>query len=198
MSDPRPEKNGNGNKKNGRPPGAGGSNGGMRFGRGVFGWVLFIGLAVMLFMFLQNKSRNYTTIDLSQFWTELDNGKVKELTIEADEVYGQFKSNLVVANGEIQYFRATLVQNNGMDWIFVRDVLEKAKAGGTAVKAENNQNVLINIIVPLIPWLLIFGFIWFFVFRQLRHPVLAATSGSVALRPRLATGLPFSKHWWLR
>src|SRR5262245_23565024 len=111
MSDPRPEKNGN--KKNGRPPGgAGNGGGGMRFGRGVFGWVLFIGLAVMLFVFLQKGSRNYTTIDLSLFWNELNNGKIKEVTIEADEVYGEFKSKLAVPNGEVLFFRATLVQNN--------------------------------------------------------------------------------------
>jgi cell division protease FtsH len=164
MSDPRPDKNGN--KKNGRTPG---SNGGMRFGRGVFGWFLFIGLAVMLFMFLQTNSRNYSTIDLSQFWNELSNGKIKELTIEADEVKGEFKSKLAVANGEIQFFRAVLVQNNGMDWRFVESVLEKARQSQTSVKAENNQNFIINILLPFIPWLLIFGFIWFFVLRQLRN-----------------------------
>ena len=31
------------------------------------------------------------------------------------------------------------------------------------------QNWVYNILLPVIPWLLIFGFIWFFVFRQLRR-----------------------------
>ena len=33
---------------------------------------------------------------------------------------------------------------------------------------------LLNIVLPLIPWLLIFGFIWFFVFRQLRKSSVIA------------------------
>ena len=61
MSDQRSEKSGN-NRKNGRNSNA---NGGMRFGRGVFGWVLFIGLAVMLFMLLSNQSQNYREVDLN-------------------------------------------------------------------------------------------------------------------------------------
>jgi cell division protease FtsH len=35
------------------------------------------------------------------------------------------------------------------------------KRGNAQVSFRNNQNLLLNILVPLIPWLLIFGFIWF-------------------------------------
>jgi cell division protease FtsH len=41
--------------------------------------------------------------------------------------------------------------------------------GATKVEAKNQSNLLMNILLPLVPWLLIFGFIWFFVFRQLRN-----------------------------
>ena len=34
--------------------------------------------------------------------------------------------------------------------------------------SKNQSNLLMNILLPLVPWLLIFGFVWFFVFRQLR------------------------------
>ena len=43
------------------------------------------------------------------------------------------------------------------------------KRGDTKVEAKNQSNLLMNILLPLVPWLLIFGFIWFFVFRQLRN-----------------------------
>jgi ATP-dependent Zn protease len=36
------------------------------------------------------------------------------------------------------------------------------------VRVENNPNLFVNLVLPLVPWLLIFLFIWFFVFRQLR------------------------------
>ncbi len=41
--------------------------------------------------------------------------------------------------------------------------------GDTKVDAENSSNLVTTILLPLVPWLLIFGFIWFFLFRQLRN-----------------------------
>jgi preprotein translocase subunit YajC len=34
---------------------------------------------------------------------------------------------------------------------------------------ETSANLLVNVLLPLVPWFLIFAFIWFFVFRQLRR-----------------------------
>src|ERR1700733_6153151 len=165
MAEQRPEKP---QRKTQR--GSSGS-GGMRFGRGVFGWVLFIGLAVMLFMLVQKQSRNYTPINLDTFWTNLNNGKVKELTISGDEIQGQFSQKIPSPNSpDIEFFRTTLPTGTSSGWDFTRDILKAAgNHEGVAVKVENNQNILLQVILPLIPWLLIFGFIWFFVFRQLRN-----------------------------
>ena len=80
----RPKKNGS------RLPSPGG---GMRFGRGLFGWVLFIGLVVMLFMLLNQNRNRSTEIPLSNFFTALDGGKVQTLTIEGDEISGKLKGN---------------------------------------------------------------------------------------------------------
>ena len=41
------------------------------------------------------------------------------------------------------------------------------------VKVENSPNIIVNLLIPFVPWLLIFGFIWFFVFRQLRNSAAA-------------------------
>ncbi|HWP40660.1 MAG TPA: ATP-dependent zinc metalloprotease FtsH [Tepidisphaeraceae bacterium] len=162
----RPEKPA---RKNSRGPGA---NGGLRFGRGVFGWILFIGLAVMLFMLVSKQSRAYHPIDYSQFWTELDNGKIKELTIENDEIHGQFNTEVALPSGQkIELFRTTLPTGLSMDYEFLKDLVERGRKSNSnpAIKVENSQNFLLQFILPLIPWLLIFGFIWFFVFRQLRN-----------------------------
>jgi cell division protease FtsH len=141
----------------------------MRFGRGVFGWVLFIGLAVMLFMLVNKTNRAATAIPLDQFKTQLENGNVKELTIEGDEITGAFNQKVAWTNQtEIENFKTSLPTGTSMNWDFTKWVLDTAK-GKSAVKVANTQSVLLNIIVPLIPWLLIFGFIWFFVFRQLRN-----------------------------
>jgi cell division protease FtsH len=163
MSDQRPDRP---VRKNGRTSP---NNGGMRFGRGVFGWVLFIGLAVMLFMLVNKTNRAAATIPLDQFKTQLEQGNVKELTIEGDEITGVFNQEVMgTSNNEIENFKTSLPTGTSMNWDFTKWVLDTA-AKKTAVKVANTQNVLLNIIVPLIPWLLIFGFIWFFVFRQLRN-----------------------------
>src|SRR4051812_17827758 len=164
MADQRSEKSGNG-RKNGRNSN---STGGMRFGRGVFGWVLFIGLAVLLFMLVQKQNR-VPSIDLSLFWTQLDQGKISELTLESDEIRGKFYPAFKNPKGEdITDFRTTLPPNAIMDFRLIEHILDKAK-DHAVVKVENNTNIVLQVLLPLIPWLLIFGFIWFFVFRQLRN-----------------------------
>src|SRR5688572_5065564 len=88
MSEQRPERP---NRKAPRPgtPGANGG-GGLKFGRGVFGWLLFIGLAVMLFMLLNQQGQNYKEVTLNVLLDQLDRGKVEELTIDGTEVTGKF------------------------------------------------------------------------------------------------------------
>ena len=165
MSEQRPDRNPT--RKNGNRPQLP-NGGGMRFGRGVFGWVLFVGLAIMLFMLLNHNRRSYQTIDYSDFWTLLKQDKVKTVTIEADEISGQFTGPLVVGDKpeKIEYFKTQAIPT-AMDGNWLRDLMENR--GNAQVKAVNNTNLVLQVILPLIPWLLIFGFIWFFVFRQLRN-----------------------------
>ena len=111
------------------------------FGRGLFGWVLFIGLAIMLFMLLNSRPS-----------TGGRPGPVPR----------------PVANSYVR-----------------------------------------NILLPVIPWLLIFGFIWFFVFRQIRRSGVYADSktrpqstlyepGTPAPPPRPATDPEAQSLWvWL-
>ncbi|HYO09976.1 MAG TPA: ATP-dependent zinc metalloprotease FtsH [Tepidisphaeraceae bacterium] len=165
MSEQRPDRQ---PKKNGsnRPPVA---NGGMRFGRGLFGWVLFIALAVMLFMLLNKNQAQYAPVALSDFYSQLEQDHVATLTIEGDKVLGEFRVEQGVGpKGEkVGKFQTDLPTGTASSYDFVKDVL--AKRGSAKVTVENNQNLLLQFILPLIPWLLIFGFIWFFVFRQLRN-----------------------------
>src|ERR1700722_9042961 len=94
-------------RKNGRIPPNGG---GMRVGRGLFGWVLFIGLAIMLFMLLQQNKHNYQTIQMSEFENYLSSNEVKSITIDGDEVSGEFVKAMSVPsvpNQQVKEFRVT-------------------------------------------------------------------------------------------
>src|SRR5271155_513788 len=78
-------------RKNGRTPPNGG---GMRVGRGLFGWVLFIGLAIMLFLLLQSTRHDYTKIHFTAFETYLHENHVKNFTIDGDDVTGEMKPDV--------------------------------------------------------------------------------------------------------
>ena len=72
-----------------RPPGG---PGGMKFGRGVFGWVLFIGLAIMLFVLLKNQQGSTQEVSWSDFVAQHDAGNVKTVTIESDQLVGEYNT----------------------------------------------------------------------------------------------------------
>jgi len=165
MSDQRPERPASG-RKNGRPNPAGN---GMKFGRGLLGWVLFIALAVMLFVLLNQGNRNQPMIAYSEFESRLEADKVAKAEIEGDKLVGEFIGPGEVIDGNptaVTKFYTELPAGSVASGMYDR-ILDKRK--NAKVTFRNNQNLLLNILVPLIPWLLIFGFIWFFVFRQLRN-----------------------------
>ncbi len=164
MSEQRPERPAPG-KKNGRPNPAGN---GMKFGRGLFGWVLFIALAVMLFVLLNQGNRDQPRIAYSEFESRLEADKVAHVEIEGDKLIGEF-SNPESIDGNataVKQFVTELPAGAVASGMYER-ILDKGK--NAKIDFRNNQNLLLTILLPLIPWLLIFGFIWFFVFRQLRN-----------------------------
>ncbi|HEX8521641.1 MAG TPA: ATP-dependent zinc metalloprotease FtsH [Tepidisphaeraceae bacterium] len=166
MSEQRPERP---QRKNGRQNNP---NNGLRFGsqRGLFGWVLFIALAVLLFMLLNKSTNTHYSIPVSDFESRLVEDRVKKISVQNDDITGEFRNPETIpgAPNPVTRFKVTYPAgtfgNGGPQF---RWIMENRKTA--EVQAENNQNLLINILVPLIPWLLIFGFIWFFVFRQLRN-----------------------------
>jgi ATP-dependent Zn protease len=137
------------------------------FGRSIFGWVLFIGLAVMLFVLVQGKNRQTDSISASDFESLLSAGSFRSITIESDEVLGDLMKPTVLSGGAtVTTVRVSLPQGLGQSWPFYEHVMRNR--GPATVHVENGQNLLLQVLLPLVPWLLIFGFIWFFVFRQLR------------------------------
>src|SRR5882672_9896460 len=156
-------------RKNSRPNGngSGPNGGGIKFGRGLFGWVLFIGLAVMLFIILQSKSRGSVPVDISEVQTQLKAGNVAEVTLDGETLRGTFRRDIAVpgASAKVHNFRTDVPPTQNL-WEVCNWLLTQAEKTQTAVKVENSSGLLTTLIVPLIPWILVFGFIWFFVFRQ--------------------------------
>src|SRR5256885_9766773 len=133
MSEQRPDRS---NRKNGGSgggrPGAGGANGGgLRFGRGLFGWILFIALAVMLFMLLQKNQTQYAHITLSDFSKCLKADQVASVSIEADKLLGELREPQPIGEkGEkVGKFQTDLPANTSADFRLTEWILTNA---GTA------------------------------------------------------------------
>ena len=174
----------------------------MQFGKGLFGWVLFISLAVVLFMLLNKHETRYTPISLGEFTRHLDNDRVRFVDIGNDQLYGEFMSPQAAgdSNVPITEFRVPLPKDVTKDWQFTQWLLNNRRGAGLGVRSGGGADTFKEILVPLIPWVLIFGFIWFFVFRQMRKNAAAkADSPPDAVRvyvvnqpgePPLATAAP--------
>lgn len=169
MSD-LPERDPNSPKKPGKSPLP---KGGVPFGRGVFGWVLFIGVAILLFLWLNNNGGNLANIPYSQFIQELEKGNVKSVDVAADELRGEFTNKVadgVAGQPASTKFRTTTTLGLTSNYEFMEKLTTaSAKSGNVlVVKADAQNSVLVPLLVNFVPWVLIFCFIWFFVFRQLK------------------------------
>jgi len=155
-------------RKNGRS--ANNGNGPMRFSRGLFGWFLFGALCVALFVLLSNQGRSASQVDLGVVLNEIESGNVAKLVIsDSGELKGEFATPVTVGNGQqkVTHFRSTIPSGPAVTPIIERVLQHRDPK--LSLKAESDQNLLLNVLIPFIPWLLVFGFIYFFVFRQLRN-----------------------------
>src|SRR5258705_7257164 len=105
MSEPKGERPGrrNANRATG--------NGGMRFSRGLFGWFLFLALCAALFLLLNNRGGQYISLNFSDVLRQYDQGNVKLLQLESDQVKGEFRQavsypGLSPGNSAVTRFRA--------------------------------------------------------------------------------------------
>ena len=141
--------------------------------RSLLAWAVFLGLAVLLFLLLSQRSpaayqATGEQIPLSDFAARLEAKQVRSVAIARSELRGDFTSAQTLPGGRVlQQFRTALPEGMGENWAFVNWVLSN-RGSATVSVAETNDSVVMNILLPVIPWLLIFSFIWFGVFRQLR------------------------------
>jgi ATP-dependent Zn protease len=93
---------------------------------------------------------------------------VAVVTVETDRLLGEFRQDEMTGDrGErVRRFQVQLPAGTTQNWTFMQWLLDNRQ--NAMVRVENGPNWLLQVIIPLIPWVLIFGFIWFFVFRGLR------------------------------
>ena len=147
-------------RKPNRPAAGGGgaANGGMKFGRGLMGWFLFIGLVLMMVWLLNNQKRSQIRISESEVYKHL--GVIKTVEIDGDELNGTFMvPTNIGTNTAVVDFVCALSPGLSSQWDFHKTLLDSSP--GIEVKVENSQGFWIQILAPVLPWVLLIVFLWF-------------------------------------
>lgn len=150
---------GNGSRKPTPPPPP-------RMWRSGASWVVLFIVASVLVMLLQRTVTSADRISISQFNRYVENQSIESVVImQADgKLRGRLKPSVTVdANGTRNFeviYPATAIDDSFV--MRLQDQLPDAE-----VKAEQ-QSPLLMILLSMLPWLLIFAFLWFVIFRQLR------------------------------
>ncbi len=157
---PRLRRN-NGNGPGGMPP--------AKFGRGGgLSWLIFLGLALAMFALLGRSYPKATSLTIDQFYAKLEKGEIKELVIKNTVITGKLTTLTGQKAGSSADFEVSFPQRTLESYEFLESLRIQALKTNTSIRVENSDNIFVQVLLPLVPWLLIFGFIWFFVFRQLR------------------------------
>ncbi len=162
MNNSRDEK---GNRSQKRPP----IPPPVKIPRGGMSWIIFLLLALMTVALLSRNYKKPTTLDITQFYAYLNNKQVEQVIVRDDSIYGKLRTLTGQKPGSSREFEVKLPRETTHSPEFLDSLRKQCETTGTSLRYEPSDNLFIQVLVPLIPWLLIFGFIWFFIFRQIRN-----------------------------
>jgi ATP-dependent Zn protease len=157
---------------------------------GLVSWVLIVVLAIVLYLILDLSSGSRQRLPLSDFRIQLLKGNISEIAIDGDSLRG----SMGISGGGTTAFQTDLPTGVGGNWEFNFWLLEHA--GNARVSVDNPTNLWSNILVPLIPWICIFLFIWLLLSRKIRKgkpapvPVFMVAPPPDAVSPAPAPGYP--------
>lgn len=159
------EENGDSPKQPEDPKQQGGPN--VRLSRNAISWLVLLGLAMVLVGVLTDRMEPTKKITIDQFYRLVETQQIKTLIIKEDgfvEGIREFDADASEENTTPGF--TVMFPREAIDGEFVR--LMVAQLPEAEVRSEKpNQFVLI--MLSMLPYLLIFGFIWFFIFRQIRN-----------------------------
>ena len=136
----------------------------MRLSRGVLGWIVFIGCALLLVMLLTNNMEKRRQLTFNEFLTYVKNGQLESVQIKEDLIVGRLKPEAregQAPDAQLSFEVRSFPQ-------LVPTVVEELRKTDAEFEVQAGGNLFVQLLVSLLPWVLIFAFIWFFIFRQIR------------------------------
>ena len=138
----------------------------VRMPKPAFGWLLFAGIGLMLVLLLSSSfGASAKEITISEFWNYAENGEIAKLVVKNDMLEGELRSGDGQAPGDKPRF-VVKYPPNAIENQFMTQV--RKLCPDAEISYEQNP-IFVTVLISLIPWILIFGFIWFFAIRQLRN-----------------------------
>jgi len=136
----------------------------MRMSRGVFGWMAFILCTLLLVMVVMQNTEHPAKLTLKQFDKHMKDDNIVRATIQDGKILGELR--VVRGVNEKKEFEVTIPAGGDVQMEFYRELQQYCPSA--EIEAEIQDTTLMNLLITLIPWILIFAFLWFFIFRQLR------------------------------
>jgi cell division protease FtsH len=119
-------------------------------------WVVLVCVAILLWTVVKsNNARTTHEISLTQFLSQVENGSVKEVVIDGNEVRGQYKDD---KTSELR----TVIPMNYPD--IYKTMKEK---GVNVVMKSNSSGNWTAILINIVPFILLLAF-WVFMMRQMQ------------------------------
>ncbi len=118
-------------------------------------WVVIIMVVVMLWAVVRTgRTRPDAQLSFSQLMTEIDQGKIKSVTIAGTEVHGEYKDD----NQELH----SVIPAN------YPQLIDEMKAKGVEIKIQKESaGNWVTILINAVPFVLLLGF-WIFMMRQMQ------------------------------
>ena len=137
-----------------------------RMSRNLMSWLVLLGLAILLVALLNRSFEAPEKLSMTGFQELVDNKNIKELVIKEDgEITGdRIELADAEAPGGITRFKV-LYPREAIDSDFVKGLIRDLP--DAEIECER-PNQLVMVLLSFLPWLLIFGVIWFVFFRQIR------------------------------
>jgi len=153
-------------RKTNRPGAPNGSNkdAGMRFGRGLTWWFVIMVAIGLLAYVVTHGGRAQTRIYEGDVIKSV--GALQKVIIDGDEMNGTFNPPQRIDGKMVTNFVSTLSVGESSDWKFHERLIDGAP--NATIGVENSQNFIMQILLPFIPWLLLFVIVYVVIFRQLR------------------------------
>jgi cell division protease FtsH len=139
---------------------------GMRKYPGTLGWVVLVALIVMMAtMFMSSKNRA-RQVPFSKFLAHLQNKEIEKTTVKDDSVIFRLKELQGRPQGEGRDFEARIPPEYAAKLMEELKTVQQADPKFTYEYTPSSP--VVQVLITLLPWLLIFAFVWWFVIRQLR------------------------------